>query len=70
MDEATANIDVKTEKIIQELINQEFKHCTVITVAHRINTIINSDKVLVMDNGHVVEFDTPENLQKNPNSHF
>ena len=48
LDEATANIDVVTEKTIQSLIKEEFEHATVLTIAHRLNTIINSDKVLFL----------------------
>ena len=51
LDEATANIDVVTEQRIQELIKNEFKESTVITIAHRINTIIQSDKVMVLSFG-------------------
>ena len=51
LDEATANIDVVTEQRIQELIKTEFKESTVITIAHRINTIIQSDKVMVLSFG-------------------
>ena len=49
LDEATANIDVVTECKIQELISSEFKYSTVLTIAHRLNTIINSDRILVLD---------------------
>ena len=59
LDEATANIDVVTEEKIQKLIEQEFQSSTVITIAHRLNTIIKSDKVLVLDQGKVEEYDTP-----------
>lgn len=59
LDEATANIDIVTEKRIQSLIEEEFKECTVITIAHRLQTIISSDKVLVLSFGQVSEFDTP-----------
>ena len=59
LDEATANIDVVTEQIIQRLINEEFVGASVICIAHRLNTIIRSDKVLVLDDGSALEFDSP-----------
>ena len=64
MDEATANIDYKTENFLQKSINKEMKDCTVITIAHRIKTIINYDKILVLNNGEIVELDSPQNLLK------
>lgn len=70
LDEATANIDIETEQMVQKLINEEFKDCTMITVAHRLQTIIKSDKVMVMSYGKVAEFDDPQALLKNPKSHF
>ena len=62
MDEATANVDFKTDRLIQEVIRDKFKDSTVITIAHRLNTIMDYDKVLVLDGGQVVEFDKPELL--------
>ena len=62
LDEATASIDVVTEQVIQKLIAEEFKDSTVLTIAHRLNTIIASDKILVLENGILVEFDSPKNL--------
>ena len=62
MDEATANIDYKTESFLQNSINKELKDCTVITIAHRIKTIINYDRILVLNNGEIVEYDSPKNL--------
>jgi ABC-type multidrug transport system fused ATPase/permease subunit len=59
LDEATANIDIVTEKQIQKLINEEFTNSTVITIAHRLNTIMNSDKVLVLSHGEIAEYDSP-----------
>lgn len=56
MDEATASIDVNTERIVQKLIQEEFKNSTVITVAHRLNTVISSDKILVLSFGEVSHF--------------
>ena len=70
MDEATANIDVVTEQAIQKLINEEFLGATVLCIAHRLNTIICSDKVLVMDKGKVAEFDSPQVLMADRKSIF
>ena len=70
MDEATANIDVNTEAKIQKALQYALSDSTVITVAHRIKTIIDYDKILVLDNGNVVEFDTPQNLINNDKSLF
>lgn len=70
LDEATANIDIETEQMIQKLINEEFKGCTMLVIAHRLQTIIKSDKVMVMSFGKVAEFDSPQKLMKNPKSHF
>ncbi len=70
MDEATANIDMKTEEKIQNAMKICLNNSTVITIAHRIKTVIHYDKILVLDNGNVVEFDSPNNLLKNQNSLF
>lgn len=70
LDEATANIDVVTEQKIQQLINDEFKASTVITIAHRLNTIIKSNYVLVLSKGELVEYDTPKNLIADTKSEF
>lgn len=70
LDEATANIDIETEQVIQKLIKESFKNCTMIVVAHRLQTIIESDRVLVLDLGKVAEFDKPSVLRKRPESHF
>jgi ATP-binding cassette, subfamily C (CFTR/MRP), member 1 len=70
MDEATANIDIKTEQTIQRLILEKFKEATVLTIAHRLNTIMHSDRVLVMQKGEVAEFDSPQNLLDRPESIF
>jgi len=70
MDEATANIDIVTEEKIQALMKKSFEHSTVFTIAHRINTIINSDRVMVLDEGHCLEYADPKISTKNPNSEF
>lgn len=57
----------RTDALIQSTIRNKFRTCTVFTVAHRLNTVIDSDKILVMDNGAVVEFEHPYNLLKNKN---
>ena len=62
MDEATANIDYRTESVLKKNINEDMKESTVITIAHRIKTIINYDKILVLKEGEIEEFDTPQNL--------
>ena len=68
LDEATANVDVQTDERIQSILLSEFKGCTVVTIAHRLNTIRDSDYVLVMDGGRVAEFDSPKKLEKDKNS--
>jgi ABC-type multidrug transport system fused ATPase/permease subunit len=68
LDESTASVDVATETLIQETINEEFQHSTVITIAHRLKTVIKYDRVLVMDDGKVAELDTPLNLMDKPES--
>ncbi|KAM9618308.1 ATP-binding cassette sub-family C member 2 isoform 1-T1 [Trichechus inunguis] len=66
MDEATAAVDLETDHLIQMTIKNEFSQCTVITIAHRLHTIMDSDKVMVLDNGKIIEYGSPEELLKNP----
>eukprot|EP00803_Ostreobium_quekettii_P010076 evm.model.scf_1807.1 EVM.evm.TU.scf_1807.1 scf_1807:280-13061(-) len=66
LDEATANVDVETDALIQRTIREEFADCTVIAIAHRLHTIIDGDRVLVLDAGQVAEFDSPKELLSRP----
>jgi ABC-type multidrug transport system fused ATPase/permease subunit len=70
MDESTANIDKKTDGIIQDILTQQLQTQTVLVIAHRINTIIDSDQVLVLDNGRLVEAGSPYELLCKEESHF
>ena len=70
LDEATANVDYETDRLIQQTIRDKFQNCTVITIAHRLNTIMDYDKVMVMENGRLVEFDEPQALLKKEDGVF
>ena len=70
LDEATASIDYKTEEIIQNALNEILSTSTMISIAHRIKTVMNANKILVLENGEIIEFDTPKNLLNNKNSYF
>ncbi|EGZ11456.1 hypothetical protein PHYSODRAFT_519541 [Phytophthora sojae] len=64
MDEATASIDHATERKLQEMIKRDFQDVTVLTIAHRLGTVLDSDRITVLSDGRVVEFDCPRNLVK------
>lgn len=70
MDEATAAVDFETDSLIQKTIREEFGNVTVLTIAHRINTIMDYNRVLVLDQGLIAEYDSPANLLKNPQGIF
>ena len=70
MDEATSSIDYKTETVIQNVINTIMVKSTVITIAHRIKTVINYDRIMVLNKGDIVEFDSPTKLLENKNGLF
>lgn len=62
LDEATSNVDTASDALIQETVRAAFADCTVLTIAHRLHSILDSDRVLVLEDGRVKEFDTPEKL--------
>ena len=70
LDEATASIDSETDNILQSMIRTEFQHQTVLCIAHRLDTIIDYDRVMVLKEGHLAEFDTPAALMERTNGIF
>merc|ERR1711935_757208 len=70
LDEATAAVDPTTDDLIQATIRKEFKDCTVLTIAHRLNTIMDYDRIMVLDKGIIAEFDSPSKLLEASDSIF
>jgi ABC-type multidrug transport system fused ATPase/permease subunit len=70
IDEATASIDFETDALIQKVIKKQFADKTVLTIAHRINTVVNSDRILVLSKGEIAEFDSPQRLLERSDSVF
>ncbi|KAL7891061.1 hypothetical protein AOLI_G00005370 [Acnodon oligacanthus] len=70
IDEATANVDPKTDELIQKTIREKFQECTVLTIAHRLNTVIDSDRILVLDAGRIHDYDEPHVLLQNQDGIF
>lgn len=70
MDEATSSVDNATDALIQEMIATSFAESTVLTIAHRLHTIIHNDRIMLLDGGKIAEFDTPDNLLQMSNGAF
>ncbi|CAH1780700.1 unnamed protein product [Owenia fusiformis] len=70
IDEATANVDPRTDQLIQQTIREKFVDCTVLTIAHRLNTVMDSERIMVLHDGCIKEFDEPQELLQNENSLF
>lgn len=62
VDEATASIDFQSDEMLQKVIKQQLSQSTIITIAHRIDTILSSDIIMVLDKGRIVEIDSPQKL--------
>ena len=70
LDEATAACDLETDLLIQSTIKDKFNECTVLTIAHRLNTVLDYNSIVVLENGMIAERDSPNNLMKNKETIF
>jgi len=70
LDEATAAVDMETDDLIQTTIRTEFSGCTILTIAHRLNTVLDYDRIMVLSSGNIQEFDSPDKLLADPQSNF
>ena len=70
MDEASASLDNESDKKIQSMLRNRFRNTTMLTIAHRLDTILDYDSILVLDEGRVVEFGPPQQLLENPDGFF
>lgn len=70
LDEATANMDADTDKMLHKVIHEIFAEFTILTIAHRLHSILNCDKVIVLDKGNIIEFDDPKVLMTIKSSQF
>lgn len=70
LDEATSNMDAKTDKMLNEVVKEIFSDCTILTIAHRLHTIMECDKVIVLDSGKLVELGSPKVLRYEKGSRF
>ncbi|XP_062570070.1 multidrug resistance-associated protein 1-like isoform X1 [Saccostrea cucullata] len=70
LDEATAAVDLETDDLIQQTIRQEFADCTILTIAHRLNTVMDYNRIMVLSAGKIIEFDSPQNLLNSRGSVF
>ncbi|ESP02039.1 hypothetical protein LOTGIDRAFT_111500, partial [Lottia gigantea] len=70
LDEATAAVDMETDDLIQQTIRREFKESTVLSIAHRLNTVMDYDKIMVLDSGTIKEYDSPNRLLEDKTTIF
>lgn len=70
LDEAAASVDMETDQLVQKTIREQFGNCTVLTIAHRLHSAVENDRLMVLEDGMIKEFDSPRKLLENPDSLF